>query len=137
MFDKVLEYDFDVLVGGHLGFTGTRDDVKVAKDYTMDVYKTVKRIHDSTDQMKIVTQAAAKYGWDNKMALFRTVPGGCLSARAINRMTESASQASLRQADLRAPTRVARWEADRQCPRPPAEPGSAPQSHSSRGRVQK
>jgi glyoxylase-like metal-dependent hydrolase (beta-lactamase superfamily II) len=73
MFDKVLAYDFDVLVGGHLGFPGTREDVQVAKDYTMDVYKTVKRIHDSTDQMKIVTQAAAKYGWDNKMALFRTV----------------------------------------------------------------
>jgi len=28
----------------------------------MDVYKTVKRIHDGTDQMKIVTQAAASMG---------------------------------------------------------------------------
>lgn len=73
MFDKVLAYDFDILVGGHLGFPGNRNDVQVAKEYTMDVYKTVKRIHDSTDQMKIVSQAAAKYGWDNKMALFRTV----------------------------------------------------------------
>jgi glyoxylase-like metal-dependent hydrolase (beta-lactamase superfamily II) len=71
MFDKVLAYDFDLLVGGHLGFPGTRNDVQVAKEYTMDVYKTVKRIHDGTDQVKVVTEAAAKYGWDNKMALFR------------------------------------------------------------------
>jgi glyoxylase-like metal-dependent hydrolase (beta-lactamase superfamily II) len=76
MFDQLLAYDFDVLVGGHLGFPGNRNDVLVAKDYTMDVYKTVKRIHDGTDQAKIVTQAAVKYGWDNKMALFRTVLDG-------------------------------------------------------------
>jgi glyoxylase-like metal-dependent hydrolase (beta-lactamase superfamily II) len=73
MFDKVLAYDFDVLVGGHLGFPGNQNDVRVAKDYTMDVYKTVKRIHDSTDQAKVVTEAAARYGWDNKMALFRSL----------------------------------------------------------------
>jgi len=76
MFDRLLAYDFDVLIGGHLGFPGNRNDVQVAKDYTTDVYKTVKRIHDSTDQMKIISQAAAKYGWDNKMALFRTVLDG-------------------------------------------------------------
>jgi len=73
MFDQLLAYDFDVLVGGHLGFPGNRNDVQVAKDYTLDVYRTVKRIHDGTDQMKVITQAAAKYGWDNKMALFRSV----------------------------------------------------------------
>ena len=73
MFDRVLAYDFDVVVGGHLGFPGNRNDVQVARDYTLDVYRTVKRIHDNTDQMKVVTEAAAKYGWDNKMALFRTV----------------------------------------------------------------
>jgi hypothetical protein len=28
MFDKVLAYDFDVLVGGHLGFPGIRHDVE-------------------------------------------------------------------------------------------------------------
>jgi glyoxylase-like metal-dependent hydrolase (beta-lactamase superfamily II) len=73
MFDKVRAYDFDVLVGGHLGFPGTRRDVEVARDYTLDVYRTIKRIHDGTDQMKVVSQAAMKYGWDNKMALFRSL----------------------------------------------------------------
>jgi glyoxylase-like metal-dependent hydrolase (beta-lactamase superfamily II) len=73
MFDQLLAYDFDMLVGGHLSFPGTRDDVAVTKEYTLDVYRTIKRIHDGTDQMKVVTDAAAKYGWDNKMALFRTL----------------------------------------------------------------
>jgi glyoxylase-like metal-dependent hydrolase (beta-lactamase superfamily II) len=73
MFDQVLAYDFDVLVGGHLGFPGTRHDVEVARDYTLDVYHTIKRIHDGTDQMKVVSEAASKYGWDNKMALFRSL----------------------------------------------------------------
>jgi glyoxylase-like metal-dependent hydrolase (beta-lactamase superfamily II) len=73
MFDQLLAYDFDVLVGGHLGFPGTREDVQVAKDYTLDVYRTVKRIHDGTDQMKVISRAATKYGWDNKMALFRSL----------------------------------------------------------------
>ena len=73
MFDKVLAYDFDVLVGGHLGFPGTRNDVEVAKAYTLDVYQTIKRIHDGTNQMQVVSQAAAKYGWNNKMALFRSL----------------------------------------------------------------
>ena len=73
VFDELLAYDFDVLIGGHLSFPGTRDDVQVTKEYTTDVYKTIKRIHDGTDQMKVVTEAAAKYGWDNKMALFRTL----------------------------------------------------------------
>jgi glyoxylase-like metal-dependent hydrolase (beta-lactamase superfamily II) len=73
MFDQLLAYDFDVLIGGHLGFPGTRNDVRVARDYTLDVYRTIKRIHDGTDPMKVVSEAAAKYGWDNKMALFRSL----------------------------------------------------------------
>lgn len=76
MFDKVLAYDFDVFIGGHLGIVGNRDDVQRAKDYTFDVYRTVKRIQDGTDQMAIISHAAAKYTWDNKMALFRTVLDG-------------------------------------------------------------
>jgi len=73
MFDRVLAYDFDVLVGGHLGFPGTRHDVEVAREYTFDIYRTIKRIHDGTNQVKVVTDAAAKYGWENKMALFRSL----------------------------------------------------------------
>jgi len=114
MFDQLLAYDFDVLVGGHLGFPGNRNDVQVAKDYTIDVYKTVKRIHDGTDQGKIVARAAAKYGWDNKMALFRTVLDGVVDRCA--REIESRWSDRLASVDVYAPSHChtaliyARWD---------------------------
>jgi glyoxylase-like metal-dependent hydrolase (beta-lactamase superfamily II) len=73
VFDELLAYDFDVLVPGHLTALATRDDVLQSKAYVWDVYKTVKRIHDGTDQVKAATAAADKYSWDNKFALFRTI----------------------------------------------------------------
>jgi glyoxylase-like metal-dependent hydrolase (beta-lactamase superfamily II) len=73
LFDELLAYDFDVLVPGHLTSLATREDVLQSKAYTLDVYKTVKRIHDETDQMKAAAAAAEKYSWDNKFALFRTI----------------------------------------------------------------
>jgi glyoxylase-like metal-dependent hydrolase (beta-lactamase superfamily II) len=73
VFDELLAYDFDVLVPGHLTSLATREDLLQSKEYVWDVYKTVKRIHDGTDQMKAAAAAAEKYTWDNKFALFRTV----------------------------------------------------------------
>jgi glyoxylase-like metal-dependent hydrolase (beta-lactamase superfamily II) len=73
VFDELLAYDFDVLVSGHLTSLATREDVLQSKEYTWDVYKTVKRIHDGTDQVKAAARAAGKYTWDNKFALFRTI----------------------------------------------------------------
>jgi len=72
MFDKVLSYDFDMFVGGHLSHIGNRNDVIESKKYVNDVYQTVKRIHKQTDQMKIMSSAAEKVGWDNKYLLFKT-----------------------------------------------------------------
>jgi hypothetical protein len=69
-------YDFDTLVAGHLTYLAARSDVETSKAYTMDVYTTVKRIHDGTDQMAVMSQAAARYSWDNKFALFRTLLDG-------------------------------------------------------------
>jgi len=83
----------------------------------MDVYKTVKRIHDGTDQMKIVTQAAAKYGWDNKMALFRTVLDGVVDQCA--KEIETRWSERLASVDVYAPSHChtalvyARWMIDR------------------------
>jgi len=75
MFDELLAYDFDTLVAGHLTYLADRSDVETSKAYTMDVYTTVKRIHDGTDQMAVMSQAAARYSWDNKFA-FRTLLDG-------------------------------------------------------------
>jgi glyoxylase-like metal-dependent hydrolase (beta-lactamase superfamily II) len=76
VFDQLLAYDFDVLVPGHLTYLADRQDVQVTKDYATDVYQTVKRIHDGTDQMAVMSQAAQKYSWDNKFAIFRTLLDG-------------------------------------------------------------
>jgi glyoxylase-like metal-dependent hydrolase (beta-lactamase superfamily II) len=76
VFDQLLAYDFDVLVPGHLTYLDDRADVQMSKDYALDVYETVKRIHDGTDQMKVMSTAAQKYSWDNKFAIFRTLLDG-------------------------------------------------------------
>ena len=83
VFDQLLTYDFDVLVPGHLTYLADRQDVQMTKDYALDVYKTVKRIHDGTDQMKVMSQAAQKYSWDNKFAIFRTLLDGAVSQCAV------------------------------------------------------
>lgn len=84
VFDQLLAYDFDVLVPGHLTYLADRQDVQMSKDYALDVYKTVKRIHDGTNQMKVMSQAAQKYSWDNKFAIFRTLLDGVIDQCAID-----------------------------------------------------
>lgn len=79
VFDQLLAYDFDVLVPGHLTYLADRQDVQMSRDYALDVYKTVKRIHDGTDQMQVMSQAAQKYSWDNKFAIFRTLLDGVVA----------------------------------------------------------
>ncbi len=76
VFDQLLDYDFDVLVSGHLTYLAGREDVQITKDYVTDVYKTMKRIHDGTDQMAVMTRAAQKYSWDNKFAVFSVLLDG-------------------------------------------------------------
>lgn len=73
MFDQVLAYDFDVLVAGHLTSLGTRRDVVDTKNYTMDLYQTVKRIHNSADQNKMAMEAIGKYGAENKFLIFYNI----------------------------------------------------------------
>lgn len=71
VFDRLLEYDFDVFVGGHLTHPGSRADVEMTREFTHDVYETVKRIHGETDLMGILVETAEQIGgWDNKYLLF-------------------------------------------------------------------
>jgi glyoxylase-like metal-dependent hydrolase (beta-lactamase superfamily II) len=79
VFDQLLAYDFDVLVSGHLTYLADRQDVQITKDYVTDVYKTVKRINASTNQMAVMSQAAKKYSWDNKFAVGRTLLDNVIS----------------------------------------------------------
>lgn len=73
VFDQLMAYDFDTFVGGHLTSIGGRRDVEETKEFTMDVYHTVKRIHNNMDQQAVVTEAAKIVGTDNRFLLFKVV----------------------------------------------------------------
>jgi glyoxylase-like metal-dependent hydrolase (beta-lactamase superfamily II) len=73
VFEELLAYDFDKFTGGHLTGTGSKDDVRVTKEFTMDVYHTVKRIHNNLDQKAVVGEAAKTIGYDNEFLLFKVV----------------------------------------------------------------
>jgi glyoxylase-like metal-dependent hydrolase (beta-lactamase superfamily II) len=73
LFGQLAGYDFDTFVGGHLTQSGTRQDVEIAKEFTLDVYETVKRIHNNMDQNAVVEEAAKTVGTDNKFLLFKVI----------------------------------------------------------------
>jgi len=71
VFDTLLEYEFDVFVGGHLTRPGNRADVELTREFTRDVYETVKRVHGETDLMGVFVETAEQIGgFDNKYLLF-------------------------------------------------------------------
>jgi glyoxylase-like metal-dependent hydrolase (beta-lactamase superfamily II) len=73
VFDELMAYDFDTFSGGHLTATGSKKDVEITKEFTLDVYQTVKRIHNNLDQNAVAAQAAQIVGTDNKFLLFKVV----------------------------------------------------------------
>jgi glyoxylase-like metal-dependent hydrolase (beta-lactamase superfamily II) len=73
VFDELLAYDFDTFVGGHLTSTGTKQDVEITKEFTFDVYNTVKRVHNNLDQAAVVSEAAKTIGTDNEFLLFKVI----------------------------------------------------------------
>ena len=64
--DTILEYDFDTFVGGHLTRLGTREDVRVAREYAHDVFDNSLAALQSVDFMAI----AQEVGFQNQWALF-------------------------------------------------------------------
>jgi glyoxylase-like metal-dependent hydrolase (beta-lactamase superfamily II) len=73
VFDELLAYDFDTFVGGHLTSIGTKQDVLITKEFTMDVYNTVKRVHNNMDQAAVASDAAKTIGKDNEFLLFKAI----------------------------------------------------------------
>ena len=71
VFDQLLAYKIDTFVGGHLTSTGNRQDVEITKEFTMDVYNTVKRVHNNLDIAAVTSQAAKTIGMDNEFLLFK------------------------------------------------------------------
>jgi len=53
--------------------------VQETKEFTYDVYDTVKRIHNDLDQRAVEAEVAKYVGWGNDFFLFKVVldkPGG-------------------------------------------------------------
>src|SRR5216683_5080833 len=73
VFDELLAYKFDTFVGGHLTSIGTREDVEITKEFTMDVYNTVKRIHNNMDAGAVTSEAVKAIGTDNEFLLFKVL----------------------------------------------------------------
>jgi glyoxylase-like metal-dependent hydrolase (beta-lactamase superfamily II) len=73
VFDQLLAYDFTTFCGGHLTQTGGRPDVETSKEFALDVYQTVKRIHNNLDQNAVAAEAAKTIGTDNKFLLFKAI----------------------------------------------------------------
>jgi glyoxylase-like metal-dependent hydrolase (beta-lactamase superfamily II) len=71
IFDTLLALDFDLMVPGHHSTPATKDDVRTAKDYVMDVYNTVSRVLGE-DHRVLIAQASHKYG-DNNWAIASVV----------------------------------------------------------------
>ena len=70
-FDTLLALDFDVMVPGHHSTPATKDDVRTAKNYVMDVYNTVSHLLGE-DHRELTARASQKYG-DNSWAVASVV----------------------------------------------------------------
>ena len=57
VFDRILAYDFDVLLTGHLGVLGTRRDVEEIRAYVHDVKSVAQSVIDATPPEQVFTQA--------------------------------------------------------------------------------
>ena len=64
--DTVLSYDFDVLVSGHWGRLGTREDAEIQRDYIRDIESSAAQALQTVDFMAI----AQETGFENTSLLF-------------------------------------------------------------------
>jgi hypothetical protein len=70
---RIVAYKFDNFIGGHLTDTGTRKDVEITKEYTNDVYQTVKRIHNGLNERAFDAEMAKTIGSDNEFLIFKAL----------------------------------------------------------------
>jgi glyoxylase-like metal-dependent hydrolase (beta-lactamase superfamily II) len=65
--DKILEYDFDVLVGGHLTRLGTVEDVIIQQEYFQDIQDSAAKANQEVSFMEI----GQKVGFENPWLVFQ------------------------------------------------------------------
>jgi len=70
--DEILQYDFDVLIGGHLTRPGRREDAVIQKQYFDDLRIAVEDAEKSVDMNDIYTEVGEE-GLDNPWLVFDTL----------------------------------------------------------------
>lgn len=65
--EKILEYDFDVFVGGHLTRLGTVEDVKIQQEYFQDIQDSSAKANQEISFMDI----GQNVGFDNPWLVFQ------------------------------------------------------------------
>jgi glyoxylase-like metal-dependent hydrolase (beta-lactamase superfamily II) len=61
--DKVLEYDFDTYIGGHLTRLGTPDDVQIQKEYFEDIQASAGKANQEVSFMAIGQEVGFSNPW--------------------------------------------------------------------------
>ena len=61
--DKILEYDFETYVGGHLTRLGTPEDVEIQKEYFQDIQDNAALANQQADFMAIAQQVGFENPW--------------------------------------------------------------------------
>ncbi|MGI9567409.1 MAG: MBL fold metallo-hydrolase [Nitrosopumilus sp.] len=61
--DKVLEYDFDVFIGGHLTRLGTTEDVQIQKEYFQDIRTSAGKANQEISFMEIGQEIGFSNPW--------------------------------------------------------------------------
>ena len=61
--DKVLEYDFDTFIGGHLTRLGTPEDVQIQKEYFQDIQTSAAKANQETSFMAIGQEVGFSNPW--------------------------------------------------------------------------
>ena len=65
--DKILEYDFDTYIGGHLTRLGTSEDVQIQKEYFQDIQTSASKANQEVSFMAI----GQEVGFDNPWLVFQ------------------------------------------------------------------
>ena len=61
--DKVLEYDFDTYIGGHLTRLGTPEDVEIQKEYFQDIQTSAAKANQEVSFMEIGQEVGFSNPW--------------------------------------------------------------------------
>lgn len=65
--DKILEYDFDTFIGGHLTRLGTLEDIRIQQEYFQDIQTNAEIANQQVDFMAI----GQKVGFENIWLVFQ------------------------------------------------------------------